>query len=240
MLHSLKARHNLIYSSMNTRIILILIFVQYTFTFAQPKLEVIGGSTIDWGKVPASKGPLKANLKLKNIGNQPLKIADVKPGCGCTTAPLDKKYLKPGEIATVHVGLTPGSNAGELVKGLTITSNDPKVPVKAITLKAFIIRPIQVLPQPYIAFPQVYAGTSAEASMILKNTTERPITITQFIASKGVTVQAKQKKIAPGAQISVLVKAKPDKKGYWNGSIQCKTDHPDMPDMDVIVYGNAL
>ena len=138
MLHSLKARHNLIYSSMNTRIILILIFVQYTFTFAQPKLEVIGGSTIDWGKVPASKGPLKANLKLKNIGNQPLKIADVKPGCGCTTAPLDKKYLKPGEIATVNVGLTPGSNAGELVKGLTITSNDPKVPVKAITLKAFM------------------------------------------------------------------------------------------------------
>jgi hypothetical protein len=220
--------------------ILITFLITVSFAIAQPKLEVIGGSTIDWGKVPASKDPLKANLKLKNVGNQPLKISEVKPGCGCTTAPLDKKYLKPGEIATVNVGLSPGSAAGELIKGLTITSNDPKVPVKAITLKAYILRPIQVLPQPYIAFPQANVGTTAEASMILKNTTERAITITQFVSSKGITVNSKVKKIAPGAQISVIVKAKPDKKGYWNGSIQCKTDHPDLPDMDVIVYGNAL
>ena len=225
---------------MKTFIILITLIFLVSISNAQPKLEVIGGSTIDWGKVPASKNPLKANLKIKNAGNQPLKITEVKPGCGCTTAPLDKKYLKPGEIATVNVGLTPGSAAGELVKGLTITSNDPKVPVKAITLKAFIIRPIQVLPQPYIAFPQVKSGTVAESSMILKNTTERTITIKQFIPSKGITVNSKTKIIAPGSQITVSVKAKPDSKGYWNGSIQCKTDHPDLPIMDVIVYGNAL
>jgi hypothetical protein len=76
--------------------------------------------------------------------------------------------------------------------------------------------------------------------MILKNTTDRAITIMQFVSSKEITVNSKVKKIAPGAQISVTVKAKPDKKGYWNGSIQCKTDHPDLPDMEVIVYGNAL
>jgi hypothetical protein len=225
---------------MNYLFILITFLITVSFAIAQPKLEVIGGSTIDWGKVPASKDLLKANLKLKNVGNQPLKIVEVKPGCGCTTAPFDKKYLKPGEIATVNVGLSPGSAAGELIKGLTITSNDPKVPVKAITLKAYILRPIQVLPQPYLAFPQVNVGTTAEASMILKNTTDKPITIKQFISSKGIMVNSKVKKIAPGAQISVIVKAKPDKKGYWNGSIQCKTDHPDLPDMDVIVYGNAL
>jgi hypothetical protein len=215
-------------------------FVLCTALYAQPKLEIIGGSTIDWGKVPASKAPLKAKLKLKNAGNQPLKISEVKPGCGCTTAPLDKNYLKPGEIATVDVGLTPGSSAGELVKGLTITSNDPKVPMKAVTLKAYIMRPIQVLPQPYIAFPQVKAGKMAEASMILKNTTEKPITITKFIPSKGISISSKAKSIAPGAQITVSVKAKPDTKGYWNGSIQCKTNHPDMQDLEVIVYGNAL
>lgn len=225
---------------MKSFIIFISLILHFSISNAQPKLEVIGGSTIDWGKVPASKNPLKANLKLKNAGNQPLKISEVKPGCGCTTAPLDKKYLKPGEIATVNVGLTPGSTAGELVKGLTITSNDPKVPVKAITLKAFIMRPIQVLPQPYIAFPQVKTGTIAQSSMILKNTTEKTITITQLIPSKGITVNSKTKKIGPNSQITVTVKAKPDTKGYWNGSIQCKTDHPDMPDMDVIVYGNAL
>ena len=182
---------------MNYLFILISFLTTVSFAIAQPKLEVIGGSTIDWGKVQASKDPLKANLKLKNVGNQPLKISEVKPGCGCTTAPLDKKYLKPGEIATVNVGLSPGTAAGELIKGLTITSNDPKVPVKAITLKAYILRPIQVLPQPYIAFPQVNVGTTAEASMILKNTSNRPIAITQFVSSKGITVISKVKKIAP-------------------------------------------
>lgn len=207
---------------------------------AQPKLEVIGGSTYDWGKVPFSKGPLKGIIKLKNAGNQPLKIGEVKPGCGCTTAPLDKKYLKPGEMATMNVTLNPGSSSGELLKGLTVSSNDPKVPVKAITLKAYIMKALQVLPQPYIAIPQSNVGKVSETTMILKNTTEIPIKITQFIATKGITVIAKSKSISPGGQISVQVRAKPSVKGYWNGSITCMTNHPDLPEMDVIVYGNAL
>ncbi|MFM8840049.1 MAG: DUF1573 domain-containing protein [bacterium] len=221
--------------------ILCLAFLMSAFTMmAQPKLEVLGGSTHDWGKVLTSKGPLKTALKLKNAGNQPLKISEVKPGCGCTTAPLDKKYLKPGEIATVNVTLNPGSTSGELIKGLTISSNDPKVPVKAVTLKAFIIKPIQVLPQPYVAFPQTSIGNITESSMILKNTTEKPIKITQFIGSKGITILAKPKSIPPGGQISVLIRVIPNKKGYWNGTVTCKTDHPDLREMDVIVYGNAL
>jgi len=212
----------------------------FSESMAQPKLEVIGGSTYDWGKVPFSKGPLKGIIKLKNAGNQPLKISEVKPGCGCTTAPLDKKYLKPGEFATMNVTLNPGSSSGELVKGLTISSNDPKVPIKAVTLKAYIIKPIQVLPQPYIAIPQSKVGTNSDASITLKNTTDIPIKITQFIASKGITVLSKAKNIPPGGQITVPIRVKPTVKGYWNGSITCKTNHPDLAEMDVIVYGNAL
>ncbi|NBP64547.1 MAG: DUF1573 domain-containing protein [Bacteroidetes bacterium] len=217
-------------------------FVLYTWisATAQPKLDVIGGSTYDWGKVPFSKGPLKGAIKLKNAGNQPLKISEVRPGCGCTTAPLDKKYLKPGEFATINVTLNPGAASGELVKGLTISSNDPKVPIKAITLKAYIMKAIQVLPQPYIAFPQSNVGKSTETTMTLKNTITKPITITQFVTSQGITVLVKSKSIPPGGQVSIPVKAKPMYKGYWNGTITCRTNNPELPEFDVVVYGNAL
>ena len=35
--------------------------------FAQPKIQIVGGETHDWGKVKAKDSPLKAIVKLKNV-----------------------------------------------------------------------------------------------------------------------------------------------------------------------------
>ena len=54
---------------------------------AQPKLEVIGGETYDWGKVkPPKEGHLEAEIKMKNVGDRSMKITDVRPGCGWGSA----------------------------------------------------------------------------------------------------------------------------------------------------------
>lgn len=62
-----------------------------SLAFAQPKISIQGGDTQDWGKVKPKDSPLKASIKITNEGSEELKISDVRPGCGCTTAPLDKK-----------------------------------------------------------------------------------------------------------------------------------------------------
>ncbi|MBI3259067.1 MAG: DUF1573 domain-containing protein, partial [Ignavibacteriae bacterium] len=97
-----------------------------SIAIAQPKIEIVGGDTHDWGKVKAKDSPLKAVVKLKNVGSELLKITEVHPGCGCTkTAELDKKELKPGEIATTEISLNLGTSSGQLTKTVAITSNDP-------------------------------------------------------------------------------------------------------------------
>src|SRR5438105_11547865 len=69
--------------------------------FAQGKLEVIGGDTYDWGAVAPAK--LKTVIQIKNVGTDSLVISNVHPSCGCTTAPIDKSMLKPGEIGKISV-----------------------------------------------------------------------------------------------------------------------------------------
>ena len=107
-----------------------------SMAIAQPKIEIVGGDTHDWGKVKAKDSPLKAVIKLKNVGNEILKITDVHPGCGCTkTAELDKKELKPGEIATTEISLNLGTLSGDVTKSVSISSNDPVYNVKNLILE---------------------------------------------------------------------------------------------------------
>src|SRR6056300_1776529 len=92
-----------------------------SMAYAQPKIEVIGGNKHDWGKVSPKDSPLKTKVKIKNTGNEQLVITNVKPSCGCTTAPLDKDKLKPGEVATVNVTFNVGSKAGVNSKTIRIS-----------------------------------------------------------------------------------------------------------------------
>ena len=87
-----------------------------------PKIQIIGGETINWGQV--GPGVLKQAMKITNVGGDTLLINDVKASCGCTTAPLDKKVLMPGDTATVNVSMDVNNRSGEQHKSITITSND--------------------------------------------------------------------------------------------------------------------
>ena len=77
----------------------VLTFCLSGLVIAQPQMEIIGGDTYNWGKVKPGKNPLKATILVRNIGNEELHITQVRPGCGCTTAPLDKDKLKQGDTA---------------------------------------------------------------------------------------------------------------------------------------------
>ena len=222
-------------------IILALLIILPSLLVAQPKLQIIGGDTYNWGKVKYNGKPLTATISLKNAGNQPLKISQVKPGCGCTTAPLDKSYLKPGEKANISVSLNTGKSSGDLVKGITIYSNDPNIPMKALTLRAFIMKPLQILPNEYIAFPDIKNGGTSESKSLIKNVSNKPITISNFLTSEGVTINLSKNVVIPaGDAIELKAKAKPKSKGYWNGSIRFMTNSNELPMMEIIVYGNVI
>ncbi|MCS6999962.1 MAG: DUF1573 domain-containing protein [Candidatus Kapabacteria bacterium] len=207
---------------------------------AQPKLEIVGGDTYNWGQVKPSANPLKGTLRIKNAGNQPLEIKGVKPSCGCTATKLEKNTLEPGEVTSIDVSLNIGSATGPVTKTITITSNDPNNETKIVWLKADVVRALQ-LSMPYIAFSDLSLGKQSTASITVKNNSTENITCFGFEGSAGLIVTPKGKvELKPGEEFKLSATLVPDTEGYFSGTAKFSTSHPDFPVVEIPVYGNVM
>lgn len=211
--------------------------------YAQPKVTVESGDTYDWGKVKPAQSPLKTTLKVKNTGDQQLKISDVKVGCGCTTTGIAKKELAPGETTTLDISLNLGANTGGLTKTVTIMSNDLVSPTKLILLKAEVVRAIQFVPSQYFAFNDMKIGRESTAKVTIKNTTAKDVTLSDIEATNGLkltSIKGKKTVLKANSQMDLVVKIKATAKGYYNGLVKMKTTNPDFPTLEVPAFGNVL
>lgn len=207
---------------------------------AQPKMEIVGGDTYDWGKVKPSQNPVKTTILVRNIGNEELNITQVRPGCGCTTAPLDKDKLKPGDTARIKVELNLGATSGPLMKSITVTSNDPANRDRVLYLKADVVRALIISPSQYFTFTELRVGETAEAKITIKNNSQTPVTLSDFQLPEGLTLNVKQNvTIKEGTSLDLIAKLRPMKKGYYSGEVKLKTSSEDFPTLSLPVYGNV-
>jgi hypothetical protein len=222
--------------------IFILSFVMtFTLLNCQPRLEVIGGDTFDWKKVTPKESPLKTKILLYNAGTEKLLISNVHPTCGCTTAPLNKNELMPGDTAILDVSVNVGATTGQLTKTINITSNDPKNTSKTLFLKADVIRPLQVMPRPYFIFDNMKVGYESSANLNLRNNSDGIITITSVsVEPANVIVNLKNNTVLkPGQEIELIAKVKPEQAGTLNFTLRMKTSHPDYADFPINGYGKV-
>ncbi len=220
---------------------IIVLFLAVSAVFAQPKLEIGGGTTHDWGDVKSYESPLKTDITLKNSGDAKLVIEQVKPTCGCTTAPLDKSELKPGESTVMHVTLNLGRSTGPLSKGITIRSNDPERSTQIVRLKANVINPIDLSPKAYITFDKMQVGREKTVKLKIINRSEQTVTLKDITYSPSDLVVNLQGEITlkPNEEIPLVVKATPKKTGYYSCKVTIKTTHPEIPEISIPGYGNV-
>lgn len=219
----------------------IFIFAFTAFAVAQPKLEIDNDGTYDWGNVKSTESPLKAKIKLWNKGNETLIINNVKPGCGCTTAPLDQDHIEAGKFATLDVSLNIGSHGGMLQKSITVTSNDPQASTKLIILKANVVVPISLLPN-YISFPRLYVGEEATSKVVITNNTDKAVKITSIkVEPSNLNINIKSGEvIMPKNSVTLEASYKPTEVGQFNGTISMNTDNSDVPVIDIRGWGNII
>jgi len=210
-------------------------------SFAQPKLEIVGGDTYNWGQVSPKDSPLKAKIKLKNSGNQTLNIENVKPTCGCTTAPLDKNILQPGETATLDVTLNVTSRNQEVSKSIRITSNDPAQNLKVLQLKANVVVELEIGPTPYFVFKDMEVGKEAEASLVISNHSKKIVKIESIeITPENFVINIPKKiTLKAGESKEIIGKVVPKEAGYFSSKLTLKTDFPDYETLVVPGYGNV-
>lgn len=160
----------------------LILFISTGLLFAQPKIEIVGGDIFDWGTVKVFESPLKTIITIKNTGNQPLRVFEVKPSCGCTTAPLDKDILKPGETAKIDIKLDLKGNVGPISKDVNIMTNDPVRKNVTLKLKANSVTSLDKEPK-FFAFNTVKPGEKSEAKVTLINYSDHDIVIKKIVKS---------------------------------------------------------
>lgn len=210
-------------------------------TNAQPKIEMDPPNEYNWGQVKGSDNPLKATVKIINKGNQDLHILNVKPGCGCTTAPLDKKIIPAGDTAHLDISLNITGYSDNVVKSILIESTDPEKKSFYYYIKANVFRPIVVYPQ-YIPFNELYYMQEASSKVILKNNTDKPIKIIDVKTNPtSVLVNLKANDLLkPKSETPLEVKFTPTQIGVNSVRVSLTTDNEEMKTLDINGWGNAI
>ncbi|MCL2219507.1 MAG: DUF1573 domain-containing protein [Chitinispirillia bacterium] len=129
--------------------------------FAAPQVQV-DNMTFNGG--PINEGStVHATFKLTNTGDQPLRITNVRPGCGCTVVSYDS-VIAPGKTGVIKPKVDlKGMRPGHMNRGVTVTSNAANTPTLQLIIEATIL-PIIEVSENYLTFPNAAKKTITLAS----------------------------------------------------------------------------
>jgi hypothetical protein len=89
-------------------------------------------TTLNFGKVREEGGKVSKTFFFTNAGTDTLKLLNVKPGCGCTTADWTKSPILPGQRGYILAQYDPHGRPGIFNKAINVTSNASDNPMMLI------------------------------------------------------------------------------------------------------------
>lgn len=205
-------------------------------------MEIVGGDTVNWGKVRIDQSPVTHNLVIRNKGNDTLFIRTVNTSCGCTTAPIDKKELLSGDSASMNITFNLPNKPGIVKKMINIRTNDPVSRNRTVYLVADVVFPLSFEPIQLFTFHGLVLGDSMTSTVKITNNSDIPVQIKEIKISDSVFTTNLQQDdiIEPHASIEVSIKAIPTRLGTVNGELSFKTTHPDVTRVRIPILMNIL
>ncbi len=169
--------------------------------------------SFDFGLVPREAKVVHKFL-LKNIGDDTLKILEIKRGCGCTTAPVGKKILAADDTTSMPVTYSSGRSSGDSNKGISIiTDQEPRGKFN-INIRAYIESPtmkppkFHAVPRSMEFRPDDKSGAgSAEVQIINEYDHELAIKMVDFTEDLG-SARLSREKLKAGEQASLTFEFK--------------------------------
>lgn len=67
---------------------------------------------------------VRALFKVKNTGETPIQIQDIKPSCGCTVASWDQDPIPPGGEKAITVSFNTAGKIGKQRKSIVVLTSD--------------------------------------------------------------------------------------------------------------------
>ena len=103
-----------------------------------------------------------------NAGGDDLRILQVEPTCGCTTALLSAPLLRGGARGALRVVFDSDQYVGDIIKEIEVRSNDPSRPKVVLRVKAQIEPEIDFEPR-NVSFDDARAGSTQVQTVMLTN-----------------------------------------------------------------------
>jgi hypothetical protein len=201
----------------------------------------IEGKNWDFGFIPRGAKVTHYYL-LKNVGNDTLKITNVRKSCGCTYAPLGKDILYPGDTTQLAVTFNSGSYQGPVSKSVYVESNDPIQPFIDITFSATVAIPANALTfDPMMLNLDTLRTLPGKAVLKVTNLDSSAITFSILESpAPFASLKSKRKKVLPGKEMEIEVQVKNPPGGEFNTSFTLICDDAKKTRYTIPIHGYCM
>ena len=127
------------------------------------------------------------DFKFTNIGNKPLEISHVQPGCGCTTPTWTKEPIWPGKQGVITAAYNSAGRPGPFSKTISVTSNG-KISSFVLSFRGVVLKkaeagqatessPKLVLDKNFVSIGKIEYQQKVTNKFIITNSGKSPLKI---------------------------------------------------------------
>ena len=209
-----------------------------SISYSQPKLTVVGGLSFDFGKIYTSQ-PVKKTIVLKNEGTDTLIVSEISATCGCTGALASNDHIAPHDTGALLVTFDPSRFSGKIEKGISFETNDTSQKMVHMSFTSNITKIVSVTPD-YIIYNHVRIDSSVSQEITLENEGDTKLHILSITTGSDVLlVKASEHTLKAGEESKLTCTVYSKKPGIYKGTIEIKTDHPNIPSVFIRYIANV-
>ncbi len=221
---------------MKRRIVIAALFAA-GLAHAQPKIEVVGGTYFNFGKIYRGKIAERV-VTVKNIGTETLQLGQIQASCGCTGTVVSNTSIPPGKTGEIKITFNSTNFSDSIHKSVTINSNAVNAPQLVVQFAGYVVQEISVTPQQFW-FKDAEVGRPTWATIKLVNNSTEPITLTSYETGlQGFSLKLPKEPIKPGEAIDLTAELKAVKATQvLSDGVSIKTSSKNQPDVFVRIFG---
>lgn len=170
---------------------------------------------------------VKHSFVFTNTGDQILMITNVQIGCGCVTPGEWSRRVEPGRTGVIPLELRSGGYSGQVMKTVSVISNDRSEPLVLLRMQGFIWKAVDVIPQ-YCAL-NVPPDSQVASNMvrIVSNLNEPLVVWAPECDNSAFVVELRTNRPGKEYQLLIMTAPPPLPSGSVQGHITVRTSATD-------------
>jgi hypothetical protein len=177
------------------------------------------------------------DFEIRNAGEAPLIISQIRSGCGCTRALIDRTTIEPGGHAVLSTHLTLRGIVGVKRTNIYLHTNDPDKPVFHCLLTGTAVTDLAVAP-PQVVFTFTSQSQPMLQRLVLTGQSASTTRITG-LETQGSFFEALIDTKTPGPATVMVIPSTNTPSESLTGMVIISTDHPRFRKVNVPIRSSA-